>query len=171
MTTAQKQMVGVAVASLVLGILGLVLLGPLGSIPAVICGHVAKSKIKTNPDMLTGDGMALAGLILGYVQIGFMLVILPILFVIALPSYHRARETAQKHVCIENLRQINVAAQQYRIEYRTEKIPALNNPEFLGYFATGELPVCPAGGYYNAAPDEFGLPSCTLGATKKDHKL
>jgi len=95
MTTQQKQMVGVAVASLVLGIAGMILIGPLGSIPAVICGHIAKSRIKKNPDVLTGGGMALAGLILGYVQIGFIVIIIPLLVIpMVLPAIQGATTKA-----------------------------------------------------------------------------
>jgi hypothetical protein len=45
MTQEQTRTPGVAIASLVLGILGF-LLGPLTAIPAVIFGHVARSHIK-----------------------------------------------------------------------------------------------------------------------------
>ena len=94
MTTQQKHRVGAALASLVLGILGLVLIGPLGSIPAVICGHMALSRIKKNPDALGGDGLALAGLILGYVQIGLMAIMLPLLAAILIPAITRATSSA-----------------------------------------------------------------------------
>lgn len=113
MTATQKQTIGVAIASLVLGILGLICIGPLGSIPAIICGHVAKSRINKNPDALTGDGMALAGLILGYVQIGVMVFMLPLMTAIAIPSFMRARTTSQANACINNLRQIESAKEQY----------------------------------------------------------
>lgn len=117
MTTAQKQLLGLAVASLVLGILGLILLGPLGSIPAVVCGHLAKSQIKRNPETLAGDGMALAGLILGYVQIGFMIVaMIFMLAAIAIPSFLCARENSRRNGCINNLRQIDAAKQSCALE-------------------------------------------------------
>ena len=57
-----------AVWSLVLGILAMVCFGVLAAIPAVICGHMARSAIQRDP-ALAGDGMALAGLILGYIAI------------------------------------------------------------------------------------------------------
>lgn len=57
-----------AVWALVLGILGMCL-GPFGAVPAVICGHVSRSKIKGSGGHLSGDRMALAGLILGYVSL------------------------------------------------------------------------------------------------------
>ncbi len=102
MTTQQKQRVGAALASLVLGILGLVLIGPLGSIPAVICGHVALSRIKKNPDALDGDGLALAGLILGYVQIGLMVIMLPLLAAILIPAITRATASAGMVATVAN---------------------------------------------------------------------
>jgi len=121
MTTQQKQIVGVAVASLVLGITGLILLGPLASIPAVICGHIAKSRIKQNPNSLTGDGMARAGLILGYIQIGFMALILPgLIAAIAIPSFVKARQNSQKNECINNMRQIDDAKPQDELKAQDE---------------------------------------------------
>jgi len=47
MTQVQKHTVGVAIVSLVFAIIGMILIGPCGSIfaiPAVICGHVANVK-------------------------------------------------------------------------------------------------------------------------------
>jgi hypothetical protein len=58
---------GLAIASLILGILILVA-GPFTGIPAVITGHMALSRTKANP-MVPGRGMAIAGLILGYISI------------------------------------------------------------------------------------------------------
>jgi hypothetical protein len=102
MTTQQKQSVGVAVASLILGIFGLILIGPLGSIPAVVCGHVALSRIKKNPEMLGGDGLALAGLILGYVQIGLMVVMLPLMAAILIPAVNKAVASAGMVATVSN---------------------------------------------------------------------
>lgn len=59
---------GTAIASLVLGILSVACFGIFAGIPAVICGHVALSELGKNP-RLTGKGMAIAGLITGYVGI------------------------------------------------------------------------------------------------------
>lgn len=57
---------GQAVASLVCGICGGFTMG-LSSIPAVILGHRAKSEIRRTGQQ--GDGMATAGLVLGYLAI------------------------------------------------------------------------------------------------------
>lgn len=57
-----------AVASLVSGILSWLLCPFLGAVLAVIFGHVARGQIKNTGE--GGGGMAMAGLILGYVNLG-----------------------------------------------------------------------------------------------------
>jgi hypothetical protein len=61
---------GLAITSLVFGILGLLLCccGLLG-IPAVITGHIARGRINASGGTVSGGGMALAGLITGYLAI------------------------------------------------------------------------------------------------------
>ena len=58
-----------ATASLVTGILAWLVCPLLGSVPAVICGHLALSEIAKSPTAISGRGLATAGLILGYIQI------------------------------------------------------------------------------------------------------
>ena len=66
---------GLAIASLVLALA----LGPLGFLPAVICGHLALRKIEKDVS-LRGRGLALAGLIAGYSIFGLTIVLtLPLL--------------------------------------------------------------------------------------------
>jgi hypothetical protein len=55
---------GLAIASLILSCLT-VGLGPFGCIPGIICGHLGRAECRKNPT-LRGDGLALAGLIIGY---------------------------------------------------------------------------------------------------------
>lgn len=59
-----------AIVSLVCGILGWTLLPMLGSLAAIITGHMARSEIRREPGRLQGDGLAVGGLVLGYVAIG-----------------------------------------------------------------------------------------------------
>src|SRR5512141_3229919 len=63
----EAQTAGKATASLVLGLLSLVIC--LAGIPAIILGHMALSEIKKSAGRLKGHGMALAGLIMGYLSI------------------------------------------------------------------------------------------------------
>ncbi len=71
-----------AIISLVSGILGWTLLPFLGSIVAIITGHMAKSEIKRSAGTIGGNGMATAGLILGYVSIVLGLCTICVVFVI-----------------------------------------------------------------------------------------
>ncbi len=60
-----RQNSSLAIVSLVAGILGWTLLPLLGSLGAIITGHMARSEIRRNP-ALGGDGMAVGGLLLGW---------------------------------------------------------------------------------------------------------
>ena len=61
-----------AIVSLICGIGAFTIVPILGAIAAVITGHLAKNEIKKSAGTLKGSGMAMAGLILGYVQIGLL---------------------------------------------------------------------------------------------------
>ena len=64
MNAPMRQTSALAVVSLVAGVLGWTLLPFLGSIAAVVTGHMARSEIRRAPDRLEGDGLAIAGLVL-----------------------------------------------------------------------------------------------------------
>lgn len=100
---------GMATASLVCGILSFVACGLFTGIPAIICGHKAKGKIARSGGTLTGDGAATAGLVMGYVSLAFTLLVIPLLAAIAIPSFIKARDTAQANYCVNNLRQLDGA--------------------------------------------------------------
>jgi hypothetical protein len=63
-----------ALVSLIAGILGLTVLPTIGSIAAVITGYMAKKEIRESGGALSGDGMATAGLILGWIGVGVLLI-------------------------------------------------------------------------------------------------
>ena len=73
-----------ALASLILGILGWTLLPFLGAIGAVVTGHMAKSEIKNSLGALGGNGMATAGLVLGYASIALGVCVICLAFVLPL---------------------------------------------------------------------------------------
>ena len=70
--TAQKTS-PLAIISLIAGLAGLIFFG---SLIAVICGHIARANIRDSDGALGGEGLALAGLLLGYlgllITLGFM---------------------------------------------------------------------------------------------------
>jgi len=72
-----------AVFSLVFGIVCWIAIPFIGAILAVVCGHSARAEIRrAPPGTLEGDGMALAGLILGYVHLALFVLAIMILFMV-----------------------------------------------------------------------------------------
>lgn len=67
---------GMAIASLVMGIAGWTLLPLIGSILAIIFGYMARNEIRQRPDEVTGEGLAVAGLVLGWLMIGASVLLL-----------------------------------------------------------------------------------------------
>jgi Domain of unknown function (DUF4190)/DUF1707 SHOCT-like domain len=74
-----------AITSLVCGIAQM-MFGPLATIPAVVCGHMARHQIRRTGEQ--GAGMALAGLILGWIGVGFtaLVVVIALLAAVAVSS-------------------------------------------------------------------------------------
>jgi hypothetical protein len=62
---------GLAIASLILSISAFVALPLIGSVGGVICGHMARSQLRRAGYSDRGDGLALAGLIIGWVGVAF----------------------------------------------------------------------------------------------------
>lgn len=74
-----RQTNALAVVSLVSGLLGWSLLPLLGSVVAVVTGHLARGEIRRTPERYEGDGLAVGGLVLGYTAIGVGLLALLVL--------------------------------------------------------------------------------------------
>ncbi|MBB3805289.1 hypothetical protein FHR51_001423 [Xanthomonas arboricola] len=74
MNVVVRQTSAMAIVSLVAGILGWTLIPFLGSICAIITGHLARAEIRRNPQGLEGDGLAIGGLILGWLAAAMWLV-------------------------------------------------------------------------------------------------
>jgi DUF1707 SHOCT-like domain/Domain of unknown function (DUF4190) len=79
------QLNGLAVASLACGLAQFVL-GPLPTIPAIVLGHVARGQIKRTGEQ--GAGLALAGLLLGWVVVALGIVAIVIGLAIAAGGMH-----------------------------------------------------------------------------------
>ena len=103
---------GLAIASVICGVLSITILPCFSAIPAVICGHLAKSKINARPDLYRGEGMALAGLITGYIGLA-LIALLPILAGIALPVFTEVQLRAKQTKSLTTARQIYFACKSY----------------------------------------------------------
>jgi len=66
---------GLAIASLVLGIAGLATCHCLTAVPGVILGHIALSQIRRSAGGQTGRGLAIGGLVTGYIAVGLGILI------------------------------------------------------------------------------------------------
>jgi hypothetical protein len=151
-----------AIWSLVLGVLSLPCFSILTGIPAVICGHIAKSRINASGGRLTGSGLALAGLITGYLSIVLSIVLVPMMIAIAIPSFVKAKAEAQKVVCIGNLRQIEGAKQQWAQENKKQPTDSPTAADLDPYLKSGfSSLVCPAGGTY-AIKAAGETPTCSV---------
>ena len=70
MNTLQPRTSTLAIVSLIFGVLCWIGIPFIGAIVAVICGHMARSEIRNAPPgMIEGDGMAVGGLILGWIHL------------------------------------------------------------------------------------------------------
>jgi len=104
---ANAETSGKAIASLICGLF--FFLPPL-SIAAVILGHLSLSEIRKSAGRLKGDGLATAGLVLGYIGAGPMLLIIA---AIAIPNFLRARMAANESAAVAAVRTLNTAEEAY----------------------------------------------------------
>jgi prepilin-type N-terminal cleavage/methylation domain-containing protein len=81
------------------------------------------------------------------VEIMIVVAIIGLLAAIAIPNFVRARTTSQMNACINNLRLIDSAKQQWALEQRqnsTSTPAGADLQPYLGHGSAGELPACPA---------------------------
>ena len=104
-----QQTSGMAIGSLICGLLPFFILTP---IAAVVLGHMALSQIKHSAGRLEGKGIAIAGLVLGYGCIAMLPIIL-IIAAIAIPNLMHARIAANESSATASVRSLNTAELTY----------------------------------------------------------
>src|SRR5271157_1919331 len=81
------------------------------------------------------------------VEIMIVVAVIGVLAAIAIPNFVRARTSSQQNACINNLRLIDAAEQQWALETRqgSTSVPQATDVQpYLGRGSGGELPTCPA---------------------------
>ena len=63
-----------AIVSLVSALLGFTLFPVIGGIVALVTGYMARNETRAIPARFSGDGMATAGIIMGWIQIGLLVI-------------------------------------------------------------------------------------------------
>lgn len=105
--------------------------------------------------------MALAGLIMGYISVGLAFICIPMMLAIAIPNFVKARETAQKNMCLNNLRRIDGAKQVWALQNNkgTNSTPTMQ--DLTPYLKDPASLRCPAGGTYSI--NGIGqVPTCSI---------
>jgi hypothetical protein len=158
---------GKATASLVFGILSLICFGIFAGIPAIILGHLSRGEVKRSMGRLSGAGMALAGLIMGYASIG-----ITVLFVsaIVIPNLYRARMVANESAAISTVRTINTSQVTYSTVY-----PKKGYAQDLATLGPGPSGSCSTGTEEHACliDNMIGNARCTAGTwcAKREYKF
>jgi len=108
------------------------------------------------------------------VEIMIVVAIIGTLAAIAIPNFMRARAISQADTCINNLRQIDSASNQWALENNKNNNAPINYPNdlkpYIKLTSSGKIPGCPAGGTYACAT--VGTPpTCSLSTLTPAHEL
>jgi prepilin-type processing-associated H-X9-DG protein len=165
---AEAKTSGLAVASLVLGVLGFMSCG-LTALVGLILGICGLVSINNSKGRLKGAGMATAGIVIS----AFMVLILPIMAGMLLPALARARSRAREVRCSSNLKQLGTAMNIYLTKFGAdscfaEPADAFRGDEFVATLFWTDIVqeamlfACPATsdtGPVNAAGDPVPMPT------------
>ncbi|HCN76993.1 MAG TPA: hypothetical protein DIT13_07350 [Verrucomicrobiales bacterium] len=137
--TAAARTSGLAVASLVCGLIGIVI--PLvPALLAVIFGHIARSSIKRSAGALSGAGMALAGVIIGYLML--FVVVLAIAASLLVPAFSVMTEKAVQIKSTNNARQLVLGMKLFAADNNGAYPPDLETLFKEGYLEDRRLLEC-----------------------------
>lgn len=103
------------------------------------------------------------------VEIMIVVAIIGLLCSIAIPNFVRARTTSQQNACMNNLRQIDGAAQTWALENQKTSSDTYTLSIIKPYIkldSTGNIPACPGGGSYSAGSAVSNPPTCSVSGHK-----
>ena len=98
------------------------------------------------------------------VEIMIVVAIIGLLAAIAIPNFVKARTTSQQNACINNLRQLDGAAQQWALENKKDSSASATQSNVKPYIKLqgNNLPSCPAGGVYASQWSVTSSPTCNI---------
>jgi prepilin-type N-terminal cleavage/methylation domain-containing protein len=104
------------------------------------------------------------------VEIMIVVAIIGLLAAIAIPNFVKARATSQANACINNMRQIDAACDQFALEAKKHTGDAVTFPgdltPYIKLTTASKIPDCPAGGTYSVGVIGFIPPvTCSLAST------
>ena len=85
------------------------------------------------------------------VEIMIVVAIIGLLAAIAIPNFVKARATSQQNACINNMRQITAAVNEWALETGQQTGSTVANTDLTPYIqlnSNSSIPDCPAGGTY-----------------------
>jgi hypothetical protein len=93
---------------------------------------------------------------------------------VGFPAFIKARSTSGCNPCINNLRQIDAAANQFALEHNLKTGDPIKYPDdltpYIKFNSAGKIPSCPQGGIYSIK--KVGdIPTCTLSTATPAHAL
>lgn len=100
-------------------------------------------------------------------EIMIVVAIISLLAVIAIPNYIASRQKGHATTCINNLRQIDSAVQQWALEGNQGASASVTKSDvkpYMGRSGVGLFPQCPSGGTYTLTTVQE-KPTCTIGQT------
>ena len=105
------------------------------------------------------------------VEIMIVVAIIGLLAAIAIPNLLKSRATSQANGCINNLRKLDDAANQFAVERGKRTGDAINYPDDLTPYIklnkAGSIPPCPVGGVYYQDATVGSISTCSLGTSVK----
>jgi prepilin-type N-terminal cleavage/methylation domain-containing protein len=110
------------------------------------------------------------------VEIMIVVAIIGLLAAIAIPNFIKARATSQANACINNLRQIDAAINEWALETGQQNAnPVANVATVSAYIklnSANSVPGCPANGTYSTfSVGSIPQVSCTLSSQTPSHAL
>jgi prepilin-type N-terminal cleavage/methylation domain-containing protein len=108
------------------------------------------------------------------VEIMIVVAIIGLLAAIAIPNFVKARTSSQTNACINNLRQMDGAAQECALENKLQSSSTVATSDVTPYIkltSAGALPACPGGGTYSASWTVSAHPTCSLSTATPSHAL